>query len=176
MYQLQILCDKQFPEKNDIISLVEHVRSQYENGNTSTAVGDFVTLKQMEFYVKEAMKIVAPYATAAVAGMSAEQRKNTCNAKLSLRQAPMKYDFRGNAEWERMKAQKVETPATSEKAPQNEEKAVNKRIVEFGSPLLQKIVDRVMADKSVTMEVIASHYDLTDDARKVIEAAITLNK
>ena len=79
-------------------------------------------------------------------------------------------------EWERMKAPKVETPATNEKAPQNEEKAVNKRLVEFGSPLLQKIVDRVMADKSVTMDVIASHYDLTDDARKVIQAAITLNK
>ena len=79
------------------------------------------------------------------------------------------------AEWERMKAQKVETPATAEKAPQNEEKAT-KRMVEFGSPLLQKIVDRVMMDKSVTMDVIANHYDLTEDARKVIEAAITLNK
>lgn len=80
------------------------------------------------------------------------------------------------AEWERMKAQKVETPATNEKAPQNEEKAESKRIVEFGSPLLQKIVDRVMADKSVTMDVITEHYELTKDARKVIEAAITLNK
>ena len=80
------------------------------------------------------------------------------------------------AEWERMKAPKVETPATTEKAPQNEEESVNKRLVEFGSPMLQKIVDRVMVDKSVTMDVIASHYDLTDDARKVIEAAITLNK
>ena len=86
------------------------------------------------------------------------------------------------AEWERMKAPKVETPATVEKAPQNEEKAVkalsrvDKRLVEFGSPLLQKIVYRVMADKSVTMEVIASHYDLTEDARKVIQSAITLNK
>ena len=79
------------------------------------------------------------------------------------------------AVWERMKAQKVETPATAEKAQQNEEKA-QKRLVEFGSPLLQKIVDRVMADKSVTMDVIASHYDLTEDARKVIQAAITLNK
>lgn len=79
------------------------------------------------------------------------------------------------AVWELMKAQKVEIPAITEKAPQNEEKA-QKRLVEFGSPLLQKIVDRVMADKSVTMEVIASHYDLTEDARKVIQAAITLNK
>ena len=79
------------------------------------------------------------------------------------------------AEWERMKAPKVETHETAEKAPQNEEKT-QKRLVEFGSPLLQKIVDRVMVDKSVTMDVIASHYDLTEDARKVIEAAITLNK
>ena len=79
------------------------------------------------------------------------------------------------AEWERMKAPKAETPATVEKAPQNEEKAT-KRLVEFGSPLLQKIVDRVMTDKSVTMEVITDHYELTEDARKVIEAAITLNK
>lgn len=79
------------------------------------------------------------------------------------------------AEWERMKAPKAEIPATVEKAPQNEEKSV-KRLVEFGSPLLQKIVDRVMTDKSVTMEVITDHYDLTDDARKVIEAAIRLNK
>ena len=78
-------------------------------------------------------------------------------------------------EWERMKAPKVETPAKIEKAPQNEEKTA-KRLVEFGSPLLQKIVDRVIADKSVTIEVIASHYDLTEDARKVIESAITLNK
>ena len=80
------------------------------------------------------------------------------------------------AEWERMKAPKAEMTTTTEKAPQNEEKAVNKRLVEFGSPLLQKIVDRVMADKGVTMELIKSHYDLTEDARKVIEAAITLNK
>ena len=86
------------------------------------------------------------------------------------------------AEWERMRAPKVETTATAEKAPQNEVKAVkalsrvDKRLVEFGSPLLQKIVDRVMTDKSVTMDVITDHYDLTEDARKVIEAAITLNK
>ena len=79
------------------------------------------------------------------------------------------------AEWERMKAPKAETPAATEKAPQNEEKA-QARLVAFRSPLLQKIVARVMTDKRVTMEVIASHYDLTDDARKVIEAAIMLNK
>ena len=105
MYQLLIKTDKDFPAKNDIISLVEDVRSRYENGETDTAAADFVALKQIEFYVKEAMKIVSPYATAAVAGMSAEQRKNTCNAKLTLKQSPMKYDFAGNAEWDELTAE-----------------------------------------------------------------------
>ena len=132
MYQLQILCDKQFPEKNDIISLVEHVRSQYENGNTSTAVGDFVALKQMEFYVKEAMKIVAPYATAAVAGMSAEQRKNTCNAKLSLRQAPMKYDFSGNAEWDELQSE-IAGYEQEIAIAKNKQKAVEDNLVLVGA-------------------------------------------
>lgn len=80
------------------------------------------------------------------------------------------------AEWERMKEQNAETQAATEKAQQIEEKAESKRLVEFGSPLLQKIVDRVIADKSVTMDVITAHYDLTEDAHKVIEAAIRLNK
>ena len=105
MYQLLIKTDKDFPSKNDIISLVEDVRSRYENGETDTAAADFVALKQIEFYVKEAMKIVSPYATSAVAGMSTEQRKNTCNAKLTLKQSPMKYDFAGNAEWDELTAE-----------------------------------------------------------------------
>ena len=81
-------------------------------------------------------------------------------------------------EWERIKAAKVESTSPQEKTPQNEEKSVKsgKTLVEFGSPMLQKIVDRIMADKSVTLEVITTHYDLTDDARKVIEAALRLNK
>ena len=81
-------------------------------------------------------------------------------------------------EWERIKAAKVESTSQQEKTPQNEEKAAKrgKTLVEFGSPLLQKIVDRIMADKSVTLEVITAHYDLTDDARKVIDAALKLNK
>lgn len=80
--------------------------------------------------------------------------------------------------WDAIKAAKVESNTQKEKTQQTQEKEVKSRktLVEFGSPLLQKIVDRVMADKSVTMEVIESHYDLTDDARKVIQAAITLNK
>lgn len=82
------------------------------------------------------------------------------------------------AEWERIKVARVESTTPQEKTPKNEEKAAKsgKTLVEFGSPLLQKIVDRIMADKSVTLDVVITHYDLTDDARKVIEAALRLNK
>lgn len=81
-------------------------------------------------------------------------------------------------EWERIKAVKVESTTQQEKTPQNEEKTAksSKTLVEFGSPLLQKIVDRIMADKSVTLDIITAHYDLTDDVRKVIESALLLNK
>ena len=72
--------DNVVPTKNDVIAAVEEIRSRYD-ACLGNSVQDFVILKQMEFFVKETLKIVAPYATAAVAGMSAEQRKNTCNAK-----------------------------------------------------------------------------------------------
>ena len=77
-----------------------------------------------------------------------------------------------------MKAANVESSTQQEKTQQTQEKAAKseKTLVEFGSPLLQKIVDRIMADKSVTLDMITTYYDLTDDARKVIEAALTLNK
>ena len=97
--------DKVIPTKNDVIATIEEIRSRYENGDTMQAVSDLVVLKQMEFFVKETLKIVSPYATSAVAGMSAEQRKNTCNAKLTLKQSPMKYDFSGNAEWDELTAE-----------------------------------------------------------------------
>lgn len=97
--------DKVIPTKNDVIATIEEIRSRYENGETMQAVSDLVVLKQMEYFVKETLKIVAPHATSAVASMSAEQRKNTCNAKLTLKQSPMKYDFAGNAEWDELTAE-----------------------------------------------------------------------
>ena len=132
MYQLQILCDKKFPEKNDIISLVELVRSRYESGETENAMRDFITLKQLEFYVKEALKIASPYATSAVAGMSTEQRKNTCNAKLTLRQAPMKYDFSGNAEWDELQSE-IAGYEQEIAIAKNKQKAVEDNLVLVGA-------------------------------------------
>ena len=138
--------DKVVPTKNDVIAAVEEIRSRYE-ACLGNSVQDLVVLKQMEFFVKETLKIVTPYATAAVAGMSAEQRKNTCNAKLSLRQAPMKYDFSGNAEWDEL--QKEIAGYEQEIAiAKNKQKAVEENLVIVGAA---KATDEPKMTLSVTL-------------------------
>ena len=124
--------DNIVPTKNDVIAAVEEIRSRYDGGNATQSVQDLVILKQMEFFVKETMKIVAPYATAAVAGMSAEQRKNAYNAKLTLRQAPIKYDFSENAEWDELQA---EIAGYEQKIAiaKNKQKAVEDNLVLVGA-------------------------------------------
>ena len=124
--------DKVVPTKNDVIATIEEIKSRYDGGNATQAVQDLVVLKQMEFFVKETLKIVAPYATAAVAGMSAEQRKNTCNAKLSRRQAPIKYDFSGNAEWDELQAE-IAGYEQEIAIAKNKQKAVEDNLVLVGA-------------------------------------------
>ena len=123
---------KEMPTKNDVIEAIEEIRDRYESGDTTQAVRGFVVLKQMEFFVKETLKIVAPHATAAVAGMSAEQRKNTCNAKLSLRQAPIKWDFSGNAEWDELQAE-IDGYEQEIAIAKNKQKAVEDNLVLVGA-------------------------------------------
>ena len=124
--------DKVVPTKNDVIATIEEIKARYDGGNATQAVQDLVVLKQMEFFVKETLKIVAPYATEAVAGMSAEQLKNTCNAKLSLRQAPMKYDFSGNAEWDELQAE-IAGYEQEIAIAKNKQKAVEDNLVLVGA-------------------------------------------
>ena len=123
---------KEMPTKNDVIEAIEEIREHYESGDTTQAVRGFVVLKQMEFFVKETLKIVAPYATSAVAGMSAEQRKNTCNAKLSLRQAPIKWDFSGNPEWDELQAE-IAGYEQEIAIAKNKQKAVEDNLVLVGA-------------------------------------------
>ena len=138
--------DNVVPTKNDVIAAVEEIRSRYD-ACLGNSVQDFVILKQMEFFVKETLKIVAPYATSAVAGMSAEQRKNTCNAKLSLRQAPMKYDFSGNAEWDELQAE-IAGYEQEIAIAKNKQKAVEDNLVLVGAA---KAVEEPKMTLSVTL-------------------------
>lgn len=135
------------PAKSDVISTIEDIKARYESGDIAQAVRDLVVLKQMEFFVKETLKIVAPYATAAVAGMSAEQRKNTCNAKLTLRQAPIKYDFAGNAEWDELQAE-IEGYEQEIAIAKNKQKAVEDNLVLVGAA---KAVEEPKMTLSVTL-------------------------
>lgn len=139
--------DKVIPTKNDVIATIEEIRSRYENGETMQAVSDLVVLKQMEYFVKETLKIVSPYATAAVAGMSTEQRKNTCNAKLTLRQASMKYDFSGNAEWDELQAE-IAGYEQEIAIAKNKQKAVEDNLVLVGAA---KAVEEPKMSLSVTL-------------------------
>ena len=124
--------DNIVPTKNDVIAAVEEIKSRYDRGHATHAVKDLVVLKQMEFFVKETLKIVAPYATAAVAGMSAEQRKNAYNAKLSLRQAPIKWDFSGNAEWDELQSE-IAGYEQEIAIAKNKQKAVEDNLVLVGA-------------------------------------------
>ena len=139
--------DKVVPTKNDVIATIEEIKARYDGGNATQAVQDLVVLKQMEFFVKETLKIVAPYATAAVAGMSAEQRKNAYNAKLSLRQAPIKWDFSGNAEWDELQAE-IAGYEQEIAIAKNKQKAVEDNLVLVGAA---KAVEEPKMTLSVTL-------------------------
>ena len=139
---------KEMPTKNDVIEAIEEIRESYDSGVTFTqAVRGFVVLKQMEFFVKETLKIVAPHATAAVAGMSTETRKNYCNAKFTLRQAPMKYDFSDNAEWDELQAE-IEGYEQKIAIAKNKQKAVEDNLVLVGAA---KAIEEPKMTLSVTI-------------------------
>ena len=139
--------DKVVPTKNDVIATIEEIKARYDGGNATQAVQDLVVLKQMEFFVKETLKIVAPYATSAVAGMSAEQRKNTCNAKLTLKQSPIKYDFAGNAEWDELTAE-IAGYEQEIAIAKNKQKAVEDNLVLVGAA---KAIEEPKMTLSVTL-------------------------
>ena len=139
--------DNIVPTKNDVIATIEEIKSRYDGGNATQAVQDLVILKQIEFFVKETLKIVTPSATAAVAGMSAEQRKNAYNAKLSLRQAPIKWDFSGNAEWDELQAE-IAGYEQEIAIAKNKQKAVEDNLVLVGAA---KAVEEPKMTLSVTL-------------------------
>lgn len=139
--------DKVIPTKNDVIATIEEIRSRYENGGISDAVGDLVVLKQMEYFIKETLKIVTPYATTAVAGLSADARKNTYNAKFTLRRNATKYDFSGNAEWDELQAE-IAGYEQEIAIAKNKQKAVEDNLVLVGAA---KAVEEPKMSLSVTL-------------------------
>ena len=123
--------DNVVPTKNDVIAAVEEIRSRYD-ACLGNSVQDLVILKQMEFFVKETLKIVTPYATTAVAGLSADARKKTYNAKFTLRRNSTKYDFSGNAEWDELQAE-IEGYEQEIAIAKNKQKAVEDNLVLVGA-------------------------------------------
>ena len=138
--------DNIVPTKNDVIAAVEEIRSRYE-ACLGNSVQDLVVLKQMEFFVKETLKIVTPYATTAVAGLSADARKKTYNAKFTLRRNSTKYDFSGNAEWDELQ-EEIDGYEQKIAIAKNKQKAVEDNLVLVGAA---KAVEEPKMTLSVTL-------------------------
>ena len=60
-------------------------------------------------------------------------------------------------------------------ATQNEKQAQNaKQVVEFGTPLLQSICNRIAEKSDLTLEKIEKYYDLTPEAKKTVLIALKM--
>ena len=64
---------------------------------------------------------------------------------------------------------------TKKKYAKNEKNVQNaKQVVEFGTPLLQSICNRIAEKADLTLEKIEQYYDLTPDAKKTIMIALKM--
>ena len=58
---------------------------------------------------------------------------------------------------------------------QNEKQVQNaKQVVEFGTPLLQSICNRIAEKDDLTLETIEQYYDLTPEAKKTVMIALKM--
>ena len=62
-----------------------------------------------------------------------------------------------------------------QKDAQDEKNVQNaKQVVDFGTPLLQSICNRIAEKADLTLETIEQYYDLTPEARKTVMIAIKM--
>lgn len=57
---------------------------------------------------------------------------------------------------------------------QKDEQNEKKQVVEFGTPLLQNICNRIAEKADLTLDKIEQYYDLTPEAKKTIMIAIKM--
>ena len=63
----------------------------------------------------------------------------------------------------------------NQNATQNEKQVQNaKQVVEFGTPLLQSICNRIAEKEDITLDIIEQYYELTPEARKTIMIALKM--
>ena len=135
-------------DKRDILNAVEELRARYENGGLDVnPLRDLIILKQVETFVKEAVKVAMPWAAQDAANLSDKERKCVYNAKISLREPSPTYDFTGNAEWQELKDEE-DAYAEQAKMAQNRRKAVEKNLILAGAA---KMTSRGEASLAVTI-------------------------
>lgn len=64
---------------------------------------------------------------------------------------------------------------SKQNATQNEKQVQNaKQVVEFGTPLLQSICNRIAEKADLTLDTIEQYYDLTPEAKKTVLLALKM--
>lgn len=120
-------------DKRDVMNCVDQLRARYEDGDISAKpLRDLILLKQIELFVKEAIKVAMPWAAQEAALYDDKERKCIHNAKVTLKAAAPAYDFSANAEWAALK-QEEDAYAEEAKMAANKRKAVEKNLVLVGA-------------------------------------------
>lgn len=86
----------QIPSKAEIKEAAKQIETMYtEGGLALNPVRDYVALKAVETFVKDALKTVSPWAVQAAANYSDSERKNLYGAQVIIKAGAVEYDYSG---------------------------------------------------------------------------------
>lgn len=88
------------PSKAEIATKVKELQARYEQGGLGVnPLKDYVTLKAIECFIKDALKACEGWAVQAAKNYSDNERKSLYGAKVTLKESGAKYDYSENSEW-----------------------------------------------------------------------------
>ena len=82
------------PTKADIKDAVLNLSNRYADGGLDVnPMRDYIALKVMEAFVKDALKVCEPWAVQSAATYSEAERKNIYGAKVVIKAGAVEYDY-----------------------------------------------------------------------------------
>lgn len=129
------------PDKQTIMDAVARLETLYSEetdcAEPITPLRDMIALKGLETFVKEAQKIVMPWAAQEAEKYSEQERRCIYNAKLVIRPGSNEYDYSANSEWQDAKAEE-EAYLMQAKMAANRRKAIEDNLRLAGCAKLVK--------------------------------------
>lgn len=116
------------PTKADLADAIQQLKARYENGGASVnPIKDYLVLKRIEAYVKDALDVVNPWAMQQAEQYSDAERKNLYNSSITMKAGTKKYDYSHNPEWVE-KSNEVADYEKSVKMAKNDLKALEENM------------------------------------------------